>query len=157
LLTETPQARLCFVGDGEDGVNLRREINVRGLCSSVLVSGFVAPAEVATWLNAADVVVSGSLVEGWSLAMLEALACGKPLVTTLVSGVTDMVWHGRNGFIVQDRDPRQFATSMSSALNLPGAKALSIEVADKYSAKRLGCDLLTAWPALRQAVDQNDA
>ena len=153
VLQRFPQARLCFVGDGEDGESLRREIVTRRLDGSVSVTGFVSPKAVAQWLGASDVYVSGSLLEGWSLAMLEALACGKPLVTTEVSGARAMVVEGTNGFVLGKRDPGLFAAAMESALNLPAARPASLEIAERHALKYMGRDLLAVWPALRARIE----
>jgi glycosyltransferase involved in cell wall biosynthesis len=114
-------------------------ISAGGLSSSVKITGFQKPGGVCCYLNAANVVVSGSLAEGWSVAMLEALACGKPLVSTSVSGIKEMILPRRNGFVVQGRDPVEFAKAMEDALALKDADQISSQ------SGKVG---RTAWPAL---------
>ena len=46
---------------------------------------------MSTYLGAADLVFVGSFEEGWSTAMVEALACGKPIISTNISGANDMI------------------------------------------------------------------
>ena len=157
VLNRLPEAKLCFIGDGEDGTMLRNNIIALGLERSVSVTGFLPADQVAAWLNAADVVVSGSLLEGWPVALLEALASGKPLVTTLVSGVREMVAEGKNGFIVRDRDPGAFAAAMLSARDLVEAESISLQIASRYAAKNWDRDLMAVWPALRRAVGSRHA
>jgi glycosyltransferase involved in cell wall biosynthesis len=152
VLLSLPNAKLIFVGDGEDGELLRREIGAKGLAGNVRVTGFCEPAVVATYMNAADVVVSGSLCEGWSVSMLEALASGKPLVTTAVSGVDAMVIEGENGFVIQERDPVRFSAAMLSALTLTNSEEASVRIASQYSVTSLRAELLERWPALGCAL-----
>ncbi|UCE46363.1 MAG: glycosyltransferase family 4 protein, partial [Phycisphaerales bacterium] len=104
-----PKARLIFVGDGEDRPVLEKAILEQDLAGSVLLVGFQPPCKVVEYLNAANVIVVGSYEEGWSVAMLEAIACGLPVVSTDVSGARDMIVEGQNGFVIPNRDPEHFA------------------------------------------------
>ena len=140
---------LLFVGDGEDRPLLDAAIAARGMGAAVNVTGFCSAREVAAYLNAASAVVVGSLAEGWSVAMLEALACGKPIVTTPVSGSSEMIVPGRNGFVVQSRDPNAFAAAMEKALLLTDASALSAAIADQFSLSRMRERLAELWFPLR--------
>lgn len=141
-------AMLIFVGDGEDRGCLEAEIGSRNLGDSAFVTGAVPRPKVAEYLNAADLVVIGSEGEGWSLAMTEALASGKPLVSTVVSGASAMVLNGQNGFILERRDPDEFARAMGAALFLDRAAEVSLALAQNYSVSTLARDLCAAWPAL---------
>jgi len=143
-----PAAQLYFVGDGEDASKLINMADTFGLKRSVHVTGFQDPKSVAAYLNASDVFVMGSLREGWSVAMLEALACGLPIVTTNVSGAEELIVTGKNGFIVNDRTPAIFAERMLDALELPYPNDNSIAVADRFALDRLAEDLSNGWPAL---------
>jgi glycosyltransferase involved in cell wall biosynthesis len=139
---ECPQARLILVGDGEDRPSVDKMLSTYGVRDSVSVTGIVSPHQVARYLNAADALVCGSHYEGWSHAFVEALGCGKAIVTTNVSGASKMVKPGVNGFIVNDRDPRSFAQAMVHALSLVDATQTSLNLAESYSqthfAERLG-------------------
>ena len=143
------QGQLVFVGDGEDRHLLEAQIAMTELKEQVRVTGFVPPAEVAWYLNAADIYLVGSLREGWSVAMLEALACGKIIVSTEVSGAKEMVREGVNGFIIRQRDPYAFELGMEKALQLPDAQEISLAIANKYSLAGLREDMGKVWPALR--------
>jgi glycosyltransferase involved in cell wall biosynthesis len=143
-----PAAKLVYVGDGEDRPALEQAINRFGLSQSVAVTGFQPPEIVAKYLNAADLCVVGSHMEGWSVAMLEALACGKPIVSTDVSGALDMILEGGNGYIVEKRDPNCFAEAMNRALALKEADTISLGLADKYALKNLARELGMLWKPL---------
>ncbi len=140
--------RLIFVGDGEDRHLLEAQIAMMELKDRVRITGFVPPSEVVWYLNAADIYVVGSLREGWSVAMLEALACGKIIVSTDVSGAKEMVREGENGLVIRQRDPHAFALGMEKALMLPDAQKTSFSIAHKYSLDGLRADMVKVWPAL---------
>ena len=144
---------LCFVGDGEDRPQLERTVRALNLEGAVRVAGFQKPEAVPAFLNAADVAVFGSHREGWCTAMLEALACGKPVVSTDVSGARDLIQEGCNGFVLAQRNPAAFSRAMRSALALTGAESVSVEVASRYSVDKIGAVMREAWPALRGNFD----
>ncbi len=150
LKTDFPGIRLVFVGDGEDRAKLLNEAQGLGVAENIRITGFVPQESVRAFLNAADVCVVGSYSEGWSVAMLEALACGKTMVSTNVSGARDMISEGGNGFVVDGRDPLAYAAAVRRALNLPGAGRVSREIAARYAVDGLADDLRSRWSALRE-------
>ncbi|HEX4996606.1 MAG TPA: glycosyltransferase [Terriglobia bacterium] len=144
-----PESLLIFIGDGEERPLLEGAIAARDLQSSVRITGFQPAAEVARYLNAANAVALGSYAEGWSVAMVEALACGKAIVTTPVSGTREMIIEGRNGLIVQSRDPVEYAAAMEQALGLTDAPRWSTPIADQYSLHRIRERLRELWTPLK--------
>lgn len=146
------EAQLWFIGDGEDRRALERAAEELGLGESVRITGFQGRDTVVLYLNAADVVLFGSHREGWSNAMLEALACGKPIVSTEVSGAREMIMDGANGFVVGGRDPGVFASSVREAMRLASAEVVSLEVAARYGVEKAAADLRALWPPLGEAA-----
>jgi glycosyltransferase involved in cell wall biosynthesis len=140
-----PEARLYFAGDGEDRPRLEKRIAELNLGAQVKVTGFLKPSEIVSYINAADAAVFGSFVEGWSVSMLEALACGKAIVSTGVSGTESMVMPGENGFVVNSRDPVKFAEAMRRAVRLPDAARVSASIARDFDLTRMGERLGRLW------------
>jgi glycosyltransferase involved in cell wall biosynthesis len=134
-------AHLYFIGDGEDRQDLEALILSRGLQDRAHVEGSKDRSGVAAYLNAADAVVVGSHFEGWSVAMLEAVACGVPVVSTAVSGARDLILEGVGGFVVDSRDPILFADAVLKALELKAPVAESVALAARYSLAALPADL----------------
>jgi glycosyltransferase involved in cell wall biosynthesis len=99
-----PGARLALVGDGPDIEALRARTS-----DGVEFTG--ARDEVSVWFAAADVVALPSRWEGMSLAMLEAMACGRPLVVTDVAGAEVAV-----GAVVPPEDPHALADAVVDRL-----------------------------------------
>jgi len=95
-------ARLLIIGDGP----LREAIEVRSralkLGNSVRITGFVE--DVRPSLAACDVAVLCSLSETFSLAALEAMAMGKPVVHSEVGGAPEMIFPGHNGYLFRTGD-----------------------------------------------------
>ncbi len=137
-----------FIGDGEDRTNLQDFINVLSLQDAVQITGFLEPSQVALYINASDLCVVGSYFEGWSISILEALACGKPIVSTDVSGARQLILDGKNGFVSLSRNPVHFAELMSLALEIKDAKSISLDIVNKFSLKSLPKDLGDLWKPL---------
>jgi len=149
VLAQIPEAQLLFVGDGEDRSAMERAIAEAGLGAAVAITGAVDAKTVALYLNASNVFICGSWYEGWSYAFVEALSCGIPIVSTDVSGASSMIVNGRNGFIVQRRDPSAFANAMLDALALENAKTVSLQIAEQYSLNHMKERLRQLWKPLQ--------
>ncbi|MEU5979853.1 glycosyltransferase [Streptomyces sp. NPDC047315] len=105
-----PDARLVLVGDGPDRPQLARLAP-----PGVLFAG--AASDVRPWLAAADLVVLPSRWEGMALAPLEAMATGRPVVLTDVSGARESLPPGHDAHcLVPPDDPRALATALTALL-----------------------------------------
>lgn len=93
-------ARLLIVGDGPRRAELEAVAKREGVADRVEFLGHVA--EPLAWLARADVFVQSSRFEGTPTAVLEAMACGVPVVATNVGGTPEIVEHGRTGWLVDD-------------------------------------------------------
>ena len=90
--------KLKLVGDGKMREELTSLVNELKLECYVEFVGIVS--NVKDYLNDADIYCCSSLVEGLPIAVLEAMACGLPVVTTNAGGIVDIVFNGVNGIIV---------------------------------------------------------
>jgi glycosyltransferase involved in cell wall biosynthesis len=140
------EAELVFLGDGEDRAKLEQKVLGYGLTTVVTITGFINKLEIAYWLNKASVFVLPSYKEGWPIALLEALACGLPVVATNVSGVHDMIQNGVNGFIVFSREPEEFAQAMFLAAKLDSPNQKSLNIAKGFKASGLKAALIESFP-----------
>ncbi len=148
LQKEDSKFQIIFVGDGEDRPELLQKAKKLGVEKDILITGFVPNSEVIRYLNAADLCVVASYKEGWSLAMLEMIACGKPVVSTDVSGAKDLIRSGENGFVVEGRNPKNFADAIRKTLYLKNAERASLQIAARYSTKTIASDLGRIWKPL---------
>ena len=152
LKKKFPKPKLAFVGDGEDRAKIEKRVRELGLQDAVQIEGFLPPSEVRRRLAASDVYLISSLREGWSVASTEALACGKRLVATDVSGVSETVVAGKNGFIVRSRDPQAYAQAICDALEIPtlnNVNEFSTAISQRFSKERLRLDWAKFWKPLR--------
>ncbi|MDA5285354.1 MULTISPECIES: glycosyltransferase [unclassified Streptomyces] len=113
LLGAVPEARLALVGDGPDGERLRRTAP-----PGVFFAG--AAADIRPWLRAADLVVLPSRWEGMALAPLEAMACGRPVLVSDVSGARESLPPGQGRLcLVPPEDPTALAKALGRLLTEP--------------------------------------
>lgn len=144
-----PDAQLCFVGDGEDRHQLTARIAAAGLQDSVTITGFLPAPAVAELLNRSRVFLMGSHREGWPNALLEALACGLPAVSTRVSGTDDLIEEGRNGYLIGTRDPGEYAARMIDALRLEYPNPVSLAISERYALNLMAGYMEALWEPLR--------
>ncbi|MBI4342990.1 MAG: glycosyltransferase [Candidatus Omnitrophica bacterium] len=112
-----PTLRLLLVGEGNVRPRLEALARELGVQERVRFAGW--RADVIDLMAMADVVAHPSLHEAFSQVMVEALAMGKPLVITDVSGVADVVRDGWNGLIVPKADPAALAAAVTRLLDHP--------------------------------------
>ncbi len=135
-----PLSKLVFLGDGEDREKIVNYVQNEIDGGTIEIAGRKSPDEISAYLNAADLFVMFSLLEGWPTAIVEAIACGKNIVTSKVSGVSDMINDGENGYIISNRNPAEFAIAIEKALKLPNPNYTSIRISDKFSSRNLNSD-----------------
>jgi glycosyltransferase involved in cell wall biosynthesis len=92
-------------------------VSALGLGARVHFVGPRRPQELSLYLSAADVFVLASRLEGWANVLLEAMACGLPIVATDVGGNAEVVADDRLGLIVPFGAPQELAQALADALN----------------------------------------
>lgn len=119
LVPACPDVRWLVVGDGAERASLEARVRAAGLGHRVTLAGWRHDA--VDLMAATDLVVQPTLQEAFSQVMGEAMWLGRPLVITDVSGATDIVEDGVNGFLVPKRDPAALAAAI---LRLRGDEGL---------------------------------
>ena len=113
LLDQGIPAQFHIIGDGPEYSRLLYTIGDLNLDGKVLLHGRLAPLEVRNRLQEADAFLFSSLSEGIANAVLEAMACGLPVVTTDCGGMTEAVTDGVEGLVVPVRDPEAMAGALA--------------------------------------------
>jgi len=99
---------LLLVGDGPHRAALERQIRSLGLNSDVLLFGY--SDLIPEILNCFDLYVQSSFYEGFSNTVLEAMACGLPVLATDVGGTSDVLTDGREGYLLKSDDHTELAS-----------------------------------------------
>jgi glycosyltransferase involved in cell wall biosynthesis len=116
VLTTVPEARLTIVGDGPYRPELERLARELGVAERVRFLGAVPQAEKVAALNRAQVAVNPSPKEGWGLTVIEANACGAPVVASRSPGLIESVRDGETGRLVPHGDPQALAAGVVKLL-----------------------------------------
>jgi glycosyltransferase involved in cell wall biosynthesis len=114
VASKSPKLRAAIVGDGELRVDLQRLASQLKLSDQVHLAGH--QQDVADWLNRSRVFCLTSDSEGLALSVMEAMMAGVPCVVSDVGDLGDVVVDGENGFLVDSRDPADFASAMSKLI-----------------------------------------
>jgi len=136
---------LIFIGDGEDRGKVLQKASSYGISNNVHITGPQEPGVVSSYLNASDLFVMGSYAEGWSTALVEATACGLPIVTTNFSSANSLVKNNENGYVVQSRDSQAFSRKIWEALEINNAFKQSVIIAKSFSIQSLKGDIQRHW------------
>lgn len=110
ILNQYPQVKYLVIGRGDDQPRLAQLAKDLGVESQVVFAGFVPQAELIDHYRLADAYIMPSQ-EGFGIVYLEAMACGKPVLSGDADGSADPLQDGRLGWRVPHRDPEAVATA----------------------------------------------
>jgi glycosyltransferase involved in cell wall biosynthesis len=114
VVREVPDARFVIVGDGELRDALERQIKDKHLERHIMLAGFRTDALELT--KGFDIFAVSSAHEGMCVALVEAMAAGKPAVATRVGGIPEVVVDGETGVLVEPRDAPAMAQALTRLL-----------------------------------------
>jgi L-malate glycosyltransferase len=140
VVREVPDARFLIVGEGDERPALERQIKELGLERHMFLTGFRNDALGV--MKAFDVFVMSSVTEGLGSAVLEAMACGRPVVATRAGGIPEVVVDGDTGLLVPPQDEGAMAAAIVRLLREPALAARLGEagrarVVDQFSVERM--------------------
>ncbi len=140
-----PELSLILLGGGSQGARIRQILLNGGVLDRVTFGGQISQTELPRWYHWADVYISPSHVDGSSVSLMEALACGLPCLVSDIPANQEWVTEGENGWLFPDGDADTLAAkilqTMDQRNSLPkigsAARTVAEERADwkKNSAK----------------------
>ena len=101
---------LLLPGQGEMREMCRMQAGRAGLTDRIRFPGFVRDME--NWYRASDICVSSSRIEGLPFNVMEAMACGLPVVASDIKGHQDLICAGENGFLYSFGDTKEFVNAV---------------------------------------------
>ena len=104
-----PKIRLMLVGDGDERQDLEKLTNSLNLADYITFIGEVPNEEVPQYMAAADIFILPSLSEGFPVVIVEAMAAGIPVVVTDITGLSEIVRDGENGFLFESKNHMELA------------------------------------------------
>lgn len=122
LVKTHPEVQLVLVGGGSLQAELESMARDLGITDSVIFAGERHGA--ARYYHAADIAVLTSFSEGMPNSLLEAMACGLPVIATAVGGSVDVVYPERTGMLVSSDDHRGLQTALQELITSPNLRCV---------------------------------
>ncbi len=140
VVRAVPDARFVIAGEGELRQALERQIKERHLEKHVLLAGF--RPDVLSLHKAFDIFAMSSVTEGLGTSLLDAMACGKPVVATSAGGIPEVVAGGETGILVPPRNHEAMAQAIvrlltDAPLRRTMGEAGLARVREHFSAERM--------------------
>ncbi|MEM2338355.1 MAG: glycosyltransferase family 4 protein [Candidatus Bathyarchaeia archaeon] len=114
---ENPKVKLVIVGDGPEKARLTELTRKLGINQNVVFKGFVDSQDLPKYYLACDIFVLHSLYEQFGIVLVEAMACGKPVISTTVGAIPEIVDNEKIGFLVEPKNPKQLADAILKLAN----------------------------------------
>ena len=132
LVLRYPDARLVIIGAGEERQRLEQRAQDRSVPSRVTFTGAIPNDQLAAWYSAADMLVLASSREGWANVLLEAMACGAPVVATDTGGTREVI-SDQVGVLVRERSAEAIAAGVEKLIDMAPARAAVRAYAEGFS------------------------
>lgn len=132
-LRALPEVQLMLAGDGPQRDALARLAQKEGVAGRVTFLGNVPHAQLVAYYGAADVLLLASEHEGWPNVLLEAMACGTPVVATRVGGTPEIVTTREAGLLIDARTPGTIAAAAGRLIESPPDRNKTRAFAEQFS------------------------
>ena len=152
LIKTWPEAHLTMVGPDKSDSSLERmqmlatQLSVK---DHVTITGGVAREQVPNWLDQGDIFINTTNFDNTPVSVIEAMACGLPVVTTNVGGIPWLIEDGVDGLLVPPDDPESIAQAIHRVLTEPG---LAGNLSQNARQKAESFDWLIILPVLEEVL-----
>lgn len=131
-----PDVNLILLGGGSQGAKIRQILMNGGVMDRVHFGGQVGQRDLPRWYHLADIYISPSHVDGSSVSLLEAMACGLPCLVSDIAGNKEWIEEGVNGWLFRDGDVDDLAEKILLAIKKPREFKRIGELARKVAEER---------------------
>lgn len=119
LLKQKPFLNILIIGDGDLKNNVKNYLSNNSLENNVKLVGWSSNEDLPKYLNLLKLLVIPSYTEGLPNVMLEAMACGTPVLATKVGAIPDIIKDEETGFLMKNNSPECIAENIIRALEFP--------------------------------------
>lgn len=131
-----PMAKLYIIGNGNLRDSLEKLARNEKVDDHVTFLGKVPMKDLVKWYNKAEVFVLPSLFEGFGIVVLEAMACGTPVIGTKVAGIVDIIENKKTGILVPPEDEKKLGEEIKRILNSPKMRKKIVYISRRYLKKK---------------------
>lgn len=151
VLNQYPQCKFLIAGDGPEKENLKLLAQRLGIQSQVVFHGWVQPS--SDFISSLDIFVLTSRWEGMPNVILEAMAFQKPIVSSAVGGVTDLLENQKEGLMFQPEDVQSCAQSIKTLIeNEQLRKQISLSAYEKVRKKFSLEQMISSYQVLYEST-----
>ena len=125
ILNDRQDLRVLIGGDGPLKESIKASLQEGGVAARVDLPGWISHNDLPEYLNQLRLLVLPSYTEGLPNTMLEAMACGTPVLATAVGAVPDVIIDGKTGFIMENNSPECIAANVIRALSSPNLEEIA--------------------------------
>lgn len=137
-----PQVSLTIVGDGEERVRLKKMVRKYGLKKQIRFTGALPHGQVREQMAKCDAFVIACKTakdgnqEGIPNVLMEAMATGRPVISTYHAGIPELIQNGVSGYLVSENASKQLAEAMEKVMNNPEQLPAMTDLARKRVEER---------------------
>lgn len=119
IIKERDHLEFLIGGDGQLRDKISKYLSKNNLTDKVKLTGWISHNKLPDYLNELKLLVIPSYTESGPIIALEAMACGTPILTTLVGHIPNMIRDGESGFIMENNETGRIAENVMRALEYP--------------------------------------
>ena len=119
LTSEIESVQVNIIGEGKERRKLEKLINELNLTDKVFLLGAKTQSEVKNFLSSADCYLQTSVSEGIPVALMEALACELPVISTEITGIPELVIHRTTGLLIPPKNEEAIAEAIKFLMANP--------------------------------------
>lgn len=134
IMTEKRKDVVCYIGgSGPQKKTLKKQIDDSNQADSIKLIGFIPDELLPVWMNACDLFVLPSLAESFGIVQIEALACGKPVVSARNNGSEEIITSDDYGLLARSADSADLMEKITIALEREWDNEKILSYAQQYS------------------------
>jgi glycosyltransferase involved in cell wall biosynthesis len=126
LIADFPEIHLAMIGPDKGDGSLQRtqeEAGRLGVLNQISFVGSIPKSHVSEWINSGDIFLNTTSVDNTPVTILEAMACGLPVISTNAGGIPYLLENDYNALLVPRDDPDAMAAAVRRVLTEPGLAA----------------------------------
>lgn len=137
LMQEGRQFKLVLVGDGEDRREIEHFIAAQNLVQHVEITGWASAERVRSEILASRALVLPSFAEGLPIVIMEAMALGRPVLSTYVAGIPELVIDARTGWLIPAGSEDDLVAALRACLETPVSRLQAMGEAARQRIRQL--------------------
>lgn len=122
LAKRNQRVELVLAGDGEMRAEIEAQIHQHKLESQIIITGWITSAQVREYMQQSSAMILPSFAEGLPVVIMEAMALKRPVLTTYVAGIPELVVDGKTGWLFPAGDVEALASAIQGFMETPVAE-----------------------------------